>query len=154
MDVTPTSASESALELADFLIEHGQFTMNQYGMSDVAEKGVMPLTFVPMRFAKANDDTRKFLMLQTAAFLALFREAMKSRGNGVLADVRVTTLKKHEEKLADVVEILRNRMRQSKTVNDEIAEFFRERIAIEEAYVKSLQKLHRRQPIPGITPLK
>lgn len=53
-----------------------------------------------------------------------------------------------------VVEVLRNRMRQTKAVNDEIAEFFRERIAIEEAYVKSLQKLHRRPPIPGIIPLR
>lgn len=53
-----------------------------------------------------------------------------------------------------VVEILRARMRQAKTVNEEIAEFFRERIAIEDAYVKSLQKLHRRPPIPGITPLR
>ena len=53
-----------------------------------------------------------------------------------------------------VVEVLRNRMKQAKAVNDDIAEFFRERIAIEDAYVKSLQKLHRRQPIPGITPLK
>ena len=53
-----------------------------------------------------------------------------------------------------VVDVLRNRMRQAKAVNDEVAEFFRDRIAIEEAYVKSLQKLHRRQPISGITPLK
>jgi hypothetical protein len=49
--------------------------------------------------ASANDDTRKFLMLQTAAFLALFREAMRSRGNGVLADVRVTALQKPQSRL-------------------------------------------------------
>jgi hypothetical protein len=48
--------------------------------------------------ASGNDDTRKFLTLQTAAFLALFREAMKGRGN--LADVTVATLKKSDEKLA------------------------------------------------------
>lgn len=53
-----------------------------------------------------------------------------------------------------VVDILRTRMRQAKAVNDEIAEFFRERVAIEEAYVRGLQKLHRRPPIPGITPLQ
>jgi hypothetical protein len=64
------------------------------------------------------------------------------------ADVLLTMPPTH------VVEILRNRMKQAKAVNEEIAEFFRERIAIEEAYVKGLQKLHRRQPIPGITPLK
>jgi hypothetical protein len=53
-----------------------------------------------------------------------------------------------------VVEIVKARMRTAKSVNDEIADFFHERIAIEEAYVKSLQKLHRRLPIPGMTPLK
>jgi len=58
----PDLQPESALELADFLIEHGQFTMNQYGMSHAAESGVMPLTFVPTRFAQANDETRKELL--------------------------------------------------------------------------------------------
>jgi len=53
-----------------------------------------------------------------------------------------------------VVEILRNRMKQARAVNEEIADFLRERIAIEDAYVKSLQKLHRRPPIAGILPLK
>ena len=58
----PDLQPESALELADFLIEQGQFTMNQYGMSHVAESGVMPLTFVPTRFARANDEMRKELL--------------------------------------------------------------------------------------------
>jgi hypothetical protein len=53
-----------------------------------------------------------------------------------------------------VVDVLRNRLRQAKSVNDEIAEFFRERIIIEEAYVKSLQKLHRRPGIAAMAPLK
>lgn len=53
-----------------------------------------------------------------------------------------------------VVDILRSRMKQAKSVNDEIAEFFRERIIIEETYVRSLQKLHRRPPIRGITSLE
>lgn len=53
-----------------------------------------------------------------------------------------------------VVDILRSRMKLAKTVNDEIADFFHERIIIEETYVKNLQKLHRRPPIPGITSLQ
>jgi len=53
-----------------------------------------------------------------------------------------------------VVEVLRARMRQAKAVNDEIADFFRERIMIEENYVRSLQKLHRRPPLSGIAPLQ
>ena len=53
-----------------------------------------------------------------------------------------------------VVEVLRSRMKQAKAVNDEIAEFLHERIQIEELYVRNLQKLHRRPPIPGIGPLQ
>ena len=49
-----------------------------------------------------------------------------------------------------VVEILRSRMKTARVVNEEIAEFFRERIAIEENYVRSLQRLHRRPPILGM----
>ena len=52
-----------------------------------------------------------------------------------------------------VVETLRARMKLAKSVNDEIAEFFHERILIEENYVRSLQKLHRRPSIPGIATL-
>lgn len=50
-----------------------------------------------------------------------------------------------------VVEVVRARMKQAKAVNDEIAEFLHERIIIEDMYVRSLQKLHRRPPIAGIT---
>jgi hypothetical protein len=53
-----------------------------------------------------------------------------------------------------VVDVLRSRLKQAKTVNDEIGEFFRERILVEEAYVKGLQRLHRRPPIAGITSLQ
>jgi len=49
-----------------------------------------------------------------------------------------------------VVEALRSRMRSARSVNEEIADFFRERITIEEHYVRSLQRLHRRPPIPGM----
>jgi Fes/CIP4, and EFC/F-BAR homology domain len=53
-----------------------------------------------------------------------------------------------------VVDVLRARMRQAKSVNDEIADFFHERIMIEDNYVRSLQKLHRRPPLSGIAPLQ
>jgi hypothetical protein len=52
-----------------------------------------------------------------------------------------------------VVETLRSRMKPAKPINEEIADFFHERVLIEEIYVKSLLKLHRRPPIPGIASL-
>jgi Fes/CIP4, and EFC/F-BAR homology domain len=53
-----------------------------------------------------------------------------------------------------VVDVLRSRMKLARAVNDEIGEFFRERILVEEAYVKGLQRLSRRPPIAGITSLQ
>ena len=53
---------ESAQELGDFLIGKGDFSMNQYGMSALAEKGGMPETFVPTRFARADEKTRAELL--------------------------------------------------------------------------------------------
>jgi hypothetical protein len=53
-----------------------------------------------------------------------------------------------------VVEVLRSRMKSAKAVNDEIAEFFHERSIIEETYVRNLQRLYRRPPIPGIASLQ
>ena len=53
-----------------------------------------------------------------------------------------------------VVEVLHSRLKQAKTVNDEIADFIHERILIEEAYVKSLQKLHRRPAVAALANLK
>ena len=53
-----------------------------------------------------------------------------------------------------VVDALRSRMKFAKSVNDEIAEFFRERIIIEETYVRNLQRLHRHPPILGMTSLQ
>ena len=58
----PDLQPESAAELGDFLIEQGHFSMNQYGMSHVAEKGVMPKTFVPTRFGRADEKTQKELL--------------------------------------------------------------------------------------------
>jgi hypothetical protein len=43
-----------------------------------------------------DDETRRLAMLQNAAFLTLFREAMKSRGN--VADVKVDKLEKRDLK--------------------------------------------------------
>ena len=54
----PTLASDSALELGDFLIEHKAFKSGMYGLSGLAENGRMPDTFVPTRFARADDETR------------------------------------------------------------------------------------------------
>ncbi len=47
--------------------------------------------------ASANDDTRRMLMLQGAAFLAMFRQAMGGRGR-VREDVRIDTLEKADFK--------------------------------------------------------
>src|SRR5581483_8424044 len=58
----PGLRPESAAELGDFLIGAKQFAMTQYGLSQVAERGVMPRSFVPTRFAAADDATRKELL--------------------------------------------------------------------------------------------
>jgi hypothetical protein len=47
--------------------------------------------------ASGDDETRKFLMLQGAAFLPMFREAMKGRGK--LTDARIDKLEKAEGKV-------------------------------------------------------
>ena len=48
----------SAVELGDHLLQAGRFTTSQYGLSTLAEKGRMPFTFVPSRFAAADEKTR------------------------------------------------------------------------------------------------
>ena len=53
-----------------------------------------------------------------------------------------------------VVDVLRSRMKLAKGAHDEIADFFHERVAIEEVYVRSLQRLHKRPPIAGIASLQ
>jgi hypothetical protein len=47
--------------------------------------------------ASGNDETRRMLLLQTAAFLAMFRQAMGSRGQ-VREDIRIDTLEKADFK--------------------------------------------------------
>lgn len=54
----PDLATDAAQELGDFLLANGGFRMHQYGMSAVAENGRMPDTFVPSRFARADEETR------------------------------------------------------------------------------------------------
>ncbi|HLY07784.1 MAG TPA: zinc ribbon domain-containing protein [Planctomycetota bacterium] len=58
----PGLESQSAQELCDFLIAENQFSMNQYGLSDVAEKGILPGTYVPSRFPAADEATQKELL--------------------------------------------------------------------------------------------
>ncbi len=58
----PNLEPGSAQELGDFLIERGRFSMNQYGMSTLAENGTMPETFVPTRFSRADEKTQKELL--------------------------------------------------------------------------------------------
>jgi hypothetical protein len=55
-------APESAQELCDFLIGKGHFSLGQFGVSTLAEKGGMPDTFVPSRFARADEKTRGELL--------------------------------------------------------------------------------------------
>lgn len=52
----------SAVEVGEHLLRSGRFTMSQYGMSHVAEKGIMPATFVPLRFVAADEKTRLELL--------------------------------------------------------------------------------------------
>lgn len=55
-------APDAAVELGDFLIANGHFSMHQYGMSALAEKGGMPDSFVPSRFGQADEKTRAELL--------------------------------------------------------------------------------------------
>ena len=58
----PDLKPESAAELLDFLIENGQFSMHQYGISHALEHGILPKTFVPTRFGSAKPETQKELI--------------------------------------------------------------------------------------------
>jgi hypothetical protein len=54
----PDLAPDAAQELGDFLLANKGFRTSQYGLSTVAENGRMPDTFVPSRFARADEETR------------------------------------------------------------------------------------------------
>ncbi|HZE97877.1 MAG TPA: zinc ribbon domain-containing protein [Planctomycetota bacterium] len=53
----PGLTSDAAVELADFLLAEGRFTMNQYGMDKLAEGDAMPASYVPTRFARATGES-------------------------------------------------------------------------------------------------
>jgi hypothetical protein len=61
----PGLPPEATVELADFLLENGRFTMNQYGMDKLAENPALPPSYVATRFGRA-DDTTKLEMLRFA----------------------------------------------------------------------------------------
>ena len=49
---------EAVVELADFLLENGRFTLNQYGMDKLAENPALPPSYVATRFGRADDKTK------------------------------------------------------------------------------------------------
>jgi hypothetical protein len=75
------------------LVGSGELLMRQPGIV-----GIHTLTSTnAMRYsfgACSNDETRKLLLLQNAAFLTLFRTAMKSRGN--ISDQKIETMEPAE----------------------------------------------------------
>jgi hypothetical protein len=72
-----------------FLVGSGELLMRQPGI--VALHAVTSTNALRYLYeSSANDETRKMLLLQNAAFLPLFREAMRGRGN--VGDQRVDEL--------------------------------------------------------------
>jgi len=57
----PGMAPEAMMEVCAFLVANGHFTMNQYGISTVAEQSLVPPTCVPALFSAADDQTRQEL---------------------------------------------------------------------------------------------
>jgi hypothetical protein len=103
---TPAEASAKVIELLRsevrpqrvwdaLLLNAGELLMRQpgiVGLHCVTSANALHFGYQ----ASGNDETRKFLTLQCAAFLTMFREAMKGRGK--VADVFVVGLKKSDEK--------------------------------------------------------
>ncbi len=54
----PDLPPEATVELADFLLAEGRFTMNQYGMDKLAENPALPPSYVATRFDRADDKTK------------------------------------------------------------------------------------------------
>ncbi len=73
-----------------FCIGAGELLMRQPGIVALHSVTTTNAMFYAYR-TTANDETRRLLMLQNAAFLPMFRKAMRSRGR--LKDVTVTDLK-------------------------------------------------------------
>ncbi len=53
-----TASPEGQVELADFLLDQGAFTMTQYGLKEAA----LPDSYVPSRFARADEKTKVQLL--------------------------------------------------------------------------------------------
>lgn len=62
----PGLPPEATVELADFLLENGRFTMNQYGMDTLAENPALPPSYVATRFGRAADDETRAELLRFA----------------------------------------------------------------------------------------
>lgn len=54
----PGLPPEATIELADFLLENGRFTLNQYGMDKLAENPALPPSYVATRFSGADDKAK------------------------------------------------------------------------------------------------
>jgi len=81
------------------LLAAGELLMRQpgiVGVHCVTSANALHYAFT----ASGNDETRRLLMLQTAAFLAMFRQAMAGRGK-VRDDIRIDTLEQADFKKND-----------------------------------------------------
>lgn len=79
----------------------GELLMRQPGI--VALHALTTTNALRFGFQTATDDnTRRMLLLQNAAFLVLFREAMKSRANGEIGDQSILELGQNEASVDDV----------------------------------------------------
>lgn len=61
-----------------FMLDHGRFTMSQYGLSDAAQRGALADSFVPTHFPQAPDDASRKELLRCA------EEQLKERGDEAL----------------------------------------------------------------------
>jgi hypothetical protein len=52
---------EALMRLGAWLLDHGAFRKDQYGMADIAKKGRMPADFVPRYWDRSDDQARKEL---------------------------------------------------------------------------------------------
>jgi len=54
----PDLPPEATVELADFLLAEGRFTLNQYGMDKLADNPALPPSYVATRFGRADNKTK------------------------------------------------------------------------------------------------
>ncbi len=69
-----TLPPDAAVELADFLLDHGRFGSHQYGLSNLAERGTVPDTYVVSRFGDADEKTK-------TEMLRFAEKQLEKRGN-------------------------------------------------------------------------